>query len=99
MDPQMTIPANSASGLTSPPKRPVPPLIDPKKFIPGGEHIEKLKGLLRDVDEFTGTVKEKGKKLDETLDLLHRTVLKFSDVVDKLGRVVEKMEGANGQGT
>lgn len=98
MDPQMTIPANSASGSTSPPKRPVPLLIDPKKFIPGGEHIEKLKGLLRDVDEFTGTVKEKGKKLDETLDMFDKAVLKFSDVVERLGRVVEKMEDANGQG-
>jgi hypothetical protein len=94
----MTIPVNSASGPVSPPKRPVPPLIDPKKFIPGGEHIEKLKGLLRDVDEFTGTVKEKGKKLDETLDMFDKAVLKFSDVVERLGRVVEKMEDANGQG-
>lgn len=98
MDPQMTIPANSASGPVIPPKRLIPPPADPKKFIPGGEHIEKLKGLLRDVDGFTETVKEKGKKLDETLDLLQRTVMKFSDVVERFGRVVEKMEGANGQG-
>jgi hypothetical protein len=79
-----------------PQKRPVPVPIDPKKFI-GGENIEKLKSLLRDVDEFTSSVKDKSKQLSDTLDLFRENVVKFGDVIDTIKRVAEKMEGKNGQ--
>lgn len=79
----------------SPPKRPVPPPIDPKKFI-GGENIEKLKSLIKDVDEFTVNVKDKSKHLSETLDMFRENVVKFGEVVDAIKRVTEKMEGKNG---
>ncbi len=79
-----------------PPKRPIPSPIDPKKFV-GGENIEKLKSLLKDVDEFASTVKSKGEQLTKTLDLFHSVVVRMGEVVERFDKVVGKMEGQNGR--
>ena len=74
-----------------PPKRPVPPQIDPKKFM-GGENLERLKSMLKDVEGFAETVKEKGKKLEETLDKFDGFVQKFGETVEHARKVFQLNE-------
>ncbi len=62
--------------------------IDPKKFV-GGENLEKLKGLLKDVDGFTSKVKEKATEVEETFDRLRTFTDKFGQTVDHMHKVVE----------
>ena len=75
-----------------PAKRPALPPIDPKKFV-GGENVERLKALLREVDGFSAGVKERCDGLGKTLDLLHVHVVKFGEVVDLFEKAVKRLEG------
>jgi hypothetical protein len=86
-----TVPVSQAV----PVKRPVPPPIDPQKFL-GGANVEKLKNMLKDVEEFTASVKVKGAKFTETLDMLHTVTVRFAEVVERMDRVISKMEEKNG---
>lgn len=79
-----------------PPQRPAITPIDPKKFI-GGENIEKLKTLLKDVEGFASTVKDKGEQFTKTLDLFHSVVVRMGEVVERFDKVVGKMEDQNGR--
>lgn len=80
----------------APPKKPVLTKIDPEKFL-GGPSIEKLKTMLKDVEEFASIVKTKSAGLGVTLDLLHDTVVKFSSIVERMDRIVGSMEDKNGK--
>jgi hypothetical protein len=80
----------------APIRKPAPPQIDPKKFV-GGDHLEKIKSILRDVDEFAAGVKERGKTFGETMDIFREKVVKFGEVVDLFQKVVEKLEDGNGK--
>ncbi len=72
----------------APVPRPRPQPIDPKKFL-GGQNVEKLKGLIKDVETFVDTVKGKSKEAEDTFDDLKKFVGKFGETVDFMGVVVE----------
>jgi ABC-type transporter Mla subunit MlaD len=76
---------------TQPTKRMLPPMADPKKFL-GGENLEKLKGLLRDVESFASTVKDKGEKVEQTLERLDSFVTKFGQTIDHAAKVFSMNE-------
>lgn len=71
--------------------KPVPPKIDPKKFVLG-ENIEKLKNLIGDVDEFAQNVKRRGQQIENALDDFQKFVQKFGEVVSNADRMFKMKE-------
>ena len=73
---------------STPAKRPVPQKIDPQKFI-GGANVEKLKGLIKDVESFATSVRGKAKEVEETFDNLRDITQKFGETVQFMHQVAD----------
>ncbi len=64
--------------------------IDPKNFLPPGlDKLGKLKGLIGNVDEFAGTVKDRAQKFDDTLTKLSDFTQKFGETVVVMSQIME----------
>jgi len=72
----------------APKRRPSPVKIDPKKFV-GGENLEKVKRMLRDLEEFTTSAKPKVAKVEETFDRFGKVVEMFGDTVLNFQRLIQ----------
>ena len=72
----------------TPRRRPVPTKIDPKKFV-GGENLERVKGMIRDLEEFTTKMKPKVEKVEQTFERFDKVVEMFGDTLLNFQRLIQ----------